>query len=230
MSELFLIRHGQASFGTDNYDCLSERGHQQAELLGQYLQQRGISIDVVFCGDMQRHRQTMESIYRGLQQPLPEIQVHAGLNEYDFAELIRCYRLQAPEDPDVIALGKDRNNKQLFYRLLRRILSLWSKDQVSGVSESWGQFVDRVAAAREAIGESATPGNRILAISSGGAISQYVGGVLKLVPERVFDLNLQTRNAGITHFFFNREKFHLSQFNAVPHLDIPGDEQLITYG
>lgn len=230
MSELFLIRHGQASFGAANYDCLSETGHQQARYLGRYLRQRGVSFDLAFCGAMQRHRQTLESIYQGLERPLPEIREHPGLNEYDFAELIRLYREQAPEDPEVLALNKNRGNKPLFYRLLRRILSLWSANQLQGVSETWDQFVDRVDAARDLMRESAEPGNRVLAVSSGGAISQYVGGVLDLTPERVFDLNLQTRNAGLTHFYFNREKFHLSQFNAVPHLNIPGEEQLMTYG
>ena len=34
MSELHLVRHAQASFGSDNYDQLSDLGHRQSRLLG----------------------------------------------------------------------------------------------------------------------------------------------------------------------------------------------------
>ncbi|MCO8647501.1 histidine phosphatase family protein, partial [Burkholderia multivorans] len=37
MAELFLVRHGQASFGTDDYDRLSDVGVQQGVWLGEYL-------------------------------------------------------------------------------------------------------------------------------------------------------------------------------------------------
>jgi len=37
MSELYLIRHGQASFGTADYDRLSEKGIRQASVLGDHL-------------------------------------------------------------------------------------------------------------------------------------------------------------------------------------------------
>ena len=30
MAELFLVRHAQAAFGTDDYDRLTELGHRQA--------------------------------------------------------------------------------------------------------------------------------------------------------------------------------------------------------
>ena len=40
MGTLYLVRHGQASFGADDYDQLSPLGHQQAVRLGEYLRQR----------------------------------------------------------------------------------------------------------------------------------------------------------------------------------------------
>ena len=62
---LLLVRHGQASFGKTDYDNLSERGHEQAYLLGKSLAQRGITPDRVFCGGMKRHRQTLAEIAAG---------------------------------------------------------------------------------------------------------------------------------------------------------------------
>ncbi|PCI45804.1 MAG: histidine phosphatase family protein, partial [Alphaproteobacteria bacterium] len=40
MAEIYLVRHGQASFNTDDYDRLSDRGRQQSEYLGQYFTER----------------------------------------------------------------------------------------------------------------------------------------------------------------------------------------------
>ena len=62
---LLLVRHGQASFGKTDYDNLSERGHEQAYLLGQSLAARGIQPDRVVCGSMKRHRQTLAEIAAG---------------------------------------------------------------------------------------------------------------------------------------------------------------------
>ncbi|HCT4576619.1 TPA: histidine phosphatase family protein, partial [Pseudomonas aeruginosa] len=37
MGSIYLIRHGQASFGADDYDVLSPTGIRQAEILGDHL-------------------------------------------------------------------------------------------------------------------------------------------------------------------------------------------------
>ena len=58
MATIYLIRHGQASFGTDNYDRLSDLGSRQAEVLGEYFRDHGIAFDAVYSGDLQRQRET----------------------------------------------------------------------------------------------------------------------------------------------------------------------------
>ena len=45
MSRLFLVRHGQASFLSDDYDRLSPLGLEQSRRLGQHWLQAGIEID-----------------------------------------------------------------------------------------------------------------------------------------------------------------------------------------
>ena len=37
MSVLLLVRHGQASWGSADYDVLSDLGHEQSRLLGKHL-------------------------------------------------------------------------------------------------------------------------------------------------------------------------------------------------
>ena len=43
MGVVLLVRHGQASFGADDYDVLSETGWEQSRLLGRYLADRGVT-------------------------------------------------------------------------------------------------------------------------------------------------------------------------------------------
>ncbi len=62
MAELFLVRHAQASFGSDNYDQLSELGYQQSAWLGEYFRNRGIAFDELITGTQLRHRQTLDEI------------------------------------------------------------------------------------------------------------------------------------------------------------------------
>ena len=69
MGHIYLIRHGQASFGADDYDKLSPLGHQQSERLGQYLAQRsqrmGLTWDAVLTGSLRRHAETWAGVAKG---------------------------------------------------------------------------------------------------------------------------------------------------------------------
>ena len=48
MATVYLIRHGQASFGAENYDKLSELGCRQAHIAGEYFRDYGIQFDAVY--------------------------------------------------------------------------------------------------------------------------------------------------------------------------------------
>ncbi|HET8705674.1 MAG TPA: phosphoglycerate mutase family protein, partial [Pseudomonadales bacterium] len=61
MGQLYLIRHGQASFGEADYDKLSPTGWQQATQLSHWLHQQGIDFDAVYAGTLRRHRETAEA-------------------------------------------------------------------------------------------------------------------------------------------------------------------------
>ncbi|MFQ3236223.1 MAG: broad specificity phosphatase PhoE, partial [Paraglaciecola sp.] len=94
--------------------------------------------------------------------------------------------------------------------------------------ETWPQFRARVAVVLEAISaqHSETP---ILVVSSGGAISMLLSLVLGLDNKQVIELNMQIKNAGFSHFFYNRSQVRLSSFNNVPHLDIPERVGAVTF-
>ncbi|ONH26107.1 histidine phosphatase family protein [Pseudofrankia asymbiotica] len=58
MSVIYLVRHGQASFGTADYDVLSELGYRQAALVGAELRARGVRADLAVAGTLRRQRGT----------------------------------------------------------------------------------------------------------------------------------------------------------------------------
>ena len=230
MSELHLVRHAQASFGSVNYDQLSELGHRQARFLGDHFKLRNMHFDQLVVGDMHRHHQTMDGICEGLGLDGSDRLVLPGLNEYNFVDMTEAYGKIHGDNPLFQKVMEDPTDKKNYYRLLRQILMAWTSDSIPGVPETWMQFKARVEDAQNQIKAMADVGNSILAIGSGGSISTFVGLALGIPDENIFDLNLQDKNTAISHFFFNQKKMNLTGFNSVTHLDTNEMEQYITYG
>ena len=73
MGRLFLVRHAQASFLSQNYDQLSALGETQARLLGEYWARRKMTFDRVCVGPAIRHRQTAQiANSQGVGHPLQQ--------------------------------------------------------------------------------------------------------------------------------------------------------------
>ena len=224
MSEFYLVRHGQASFGAKNYDKLSQLGHQQARWLGEYFTARNITFSQAFMGDMVRHRETTQGILDGLSQP-PVVTINIGFNEFNFQNIGKSYlslnpQSQLPENP----------TPGDFYRLLKLAMHAWSKDLLpqDTLEESWGDFKSRVQNALH-LACNQNSDKPILIVSSGGAISMLMSLVLGLDAKQVIELNMQVRNTSISHFYFNKNNIRLSSFNNIPHLDNPDRLDSITF-
>ena len=85
MSKLTLVRHGQASFFSGDYDRLSDMGERQARALAQYWLDTGAGFDEVYTGTLLRQQRTAEvagEVFREGGRPWPQHEVLAGLNEY----------------------------------------------------------------------------------------------------------------------------------------------------
>jgi broad specificity phosphatase PhoE len=225
MSELFLVRHAQASFGEDDYDRLSVLGHQQARWLGEYFLKRNLQFDQVLCGDMVRHRETLSGISLGMGQALHEHSVHDEWNEFDFRSLIDAYLHDHPEEtPSENAPVRE------ISKILRNTLHAWAADRLSAsVPETFSAFEQRIKSALSLVDGQAGAGKRILVVTSGGAISMALRQVLLTPPEVVVQMNLQTRNSSFSHLYFNSSGLQLSGFNHVPHLDHVDRSSAITY-
>ncbi|CAE6686438.1 histidine phosphatase family protein [Paraburkholderia domus] len=224
MAELYLVRHGQASFGAENYDELSPSGRTQSSWLGEYFAQARLRFDRVVIGTMQRHRQTADAILAAMGGPQAEITQDAGLNEYDFQALFAALGEAG------MPLGLSAaSSKKDFYKGLRHVLQLWADDRLPGrVPETWQQFQARVQRARSEIQRAG--GGRVLVVSSGGPIAVTAQQVLQTPDATAIALNMQIRNSSVCQYVFNEGAMSLVSFNSVPHLERAERHEFVTYG
>lgn len=174
-----------------------------------------------FTGAMRRHRETMEGVRRGLGLGPVEVNVHAGLNEYDFKGLLHA-RYRDAERPR----GID-TYRRTHFRLLRDTVLEWQRDEVADPPERWAEFAARVRDARDAMLSSG--GERVLAVSSGGAIAQLVADTLQTPPAQMIALQLQIKNCAVTRLIAGRNALYLHAFNETPHVDAETAPRLLTY-
>lgn len=224
-SELFLVRHAQASFGSGDYDRLSELGHRQARWLGEHFRSRQLAFDRVICGHMLRHRETAAGIFQGLGHDFSGPDLDPSWNEFDFEAIIRGYLDLHPGQQ----LAADAPVGS-FSRLLRNALQAWTEDRLPGpLPERWRQFERRVRAGLAAATAHAGDGRRILLVSSGGAIATALSHVLHAPASAMVHMNLQLRNSSISQLYFNARAMHFAGYNHVPHLDHPDRAGSVTY-
>ena len=64
MPEIYFIRHGQASFGSENYDNLSNLGKRQSKIVGSYFKKIDLTFDRIISGTLNRQLQTCNHIIK----------------------------------------------------------------------------------------------------------------------------------------------------------------------
>ena len=222
MGTLYLVRHGQASFGAENYDQLSPVGHQQAVRLGQFWRERGQRFDAVITGTLQRHVQTLGGIVEGLGSA-PEALRLPGLNEYDSHALIAAIH------PQPLGPADTPERYRAHFRILCDALAQWMAGVISPQGmPSWNEFSAGVRSALDHVRHHHA-GQNVLLVSSGGPISTAVGEVLGTAPEVTIALNMRIRNSAVTEFSISPKRLMLQTFNTLPHLNEVEHTPLITH-
>jgi len=237
MKHVFLVRHGQASAGTDNYDRLSKLGIKQAELLNDYWQQSGFQISAAFSGSLERQQHTADLALAGMNTK-PTVNTIEGLNEYDHTVIDRLYGEGMTSD----------SGMNLEFDQYLSIMQRWqnadaasSEDtnknesvhvQQSGHEESWEAFAQRGwQSVQTAV--NTTDETSIVLFTSGGVIATILKQVMGLAFEPTMHIIWQTRNASVTQLLVddkgasNRANC-LVDYNAIPHLQMHNDKSLIT--
>jgi broad specificity phosphatase PhoE len=214
MGTLYLVRHGQASFGAADYDQLSALGKRQCQRLGEHLRNRGLSFEATLSGTLKRHVQSLDAIAEGL-GGIPAPTRLPGLNEFDGEAVVRAlYPVLPPPPNPADALDSFRHH----FRLLREGLEAWMAGRTAPAGmPPHADFVAGVADALDHV--RARHSGDVLMVSSGGPIATAVGLVLGLKGTPVIDLNLRMRNSAVTEIQVMPKRHVLVSFNGVPHLE-----------
>jgi len=224
-----LIRHAQASFGSADYDRLSERGEQQAQRLATWLVAHPeLDFTHVAAGTLRRHAQTLaaiEAAFTRAQRALPALAQDADWNEFDHDALFRAYCARHAEDPLPSAA---RSDQRAAHALMRAVLQAWAHAELDdAIPETWDDFGARVARARGRLNGAAR--GRVLVVTSGGPIARCAQAALGCDDRRAVTLNLALRNTAVSEFRTRDEDWELHIWNMLPHLAHPSDREHVTY-
>jgi broad specificity phosphatase PhoE len=231
MGQIFLVRHGQASFGQADYDQLSPLGQVQAQLLGAWWASCGLQVSRVVTGSMQRHRQTAQACLAELpagSRPA-QCEVDADFDEYDHDQLfMRAHPQYADPLAAQEALAATGNPRKAFAAAFAQAFARWqSGAHDAEYRESWAAFRARTRAALEraaAASEAAT-----LVFTSGGPIASITQSVLGLPDDQVCGLNWSLANSAVTKLFARGGRVTLGYLNSIAHLERAGAPGQITY-
>lgn len=216
MGRIYLIRHGQASFGAEDYDVLSPLGARQAARAGAALG----PLTRVVTGTLRRHLDSAAAA--GFAAPDPD----PGWNEFDYLNVIAA----AHPGLDSVAalrahLTPDPQPIRAFQRLYEAALSRWMAGGAAGdYRETYADFTARAQGAlMRALPQD---GGAVAVVTSGGVISALVGRLLDLTPEATRRIDRVLVNAGITTLTTGRAGPVLMSLNAWGHLQ---EDALVTY-
>jgi len=222
MPYLYLVRHAQPDF-TGHYDSVTELGLRQSAWLGEHFSARGLRFARVISGSLERQKGTLEAILQRLPDVAPRI-TDPRFNEYDAASVLGAFQLG---DERALRATGDRRG---YFKAVREALYAWSRqDQAIRGGESWRQFGERISAGVADACAGLDANDPVLIVTSGGVIGRTVADTLEAGAEAAIQLNLQTRNTGITELARGRSATRVIAFNAVPHLERPDRAHAVTH-
>jgi broad specificity phosphatase PhoE len=211
MGVIHLVRHGQASFGSADYDQLSELGVRQSQAVGDELRRRGIGEALAWCGTLARQRGTAHAAGFSPQQD-------PRWDEYDFHDVLAGHGI-APAD------GTGAADPRSFQRGLDSALAHWVEAGASSsCQESWAVFASRTRSVLDELAASLGQGEDAVVFTSGGVIGALAALVLSCGAEpdwgRVFlPLHRVVCNAGITKLIVGRSGVSMVSFNEHAHFE-----------
>ena len=200
MATLYLLRHGQASFMSDNYDKLSDLGIEQAKLLGEYFKRKNITIDAAFTGTMERQKDTykhFKSRYDSDFAIIPQNTILSELNEHQFTEVFDDYRKGDAALMATIENASPKKKRKIVMQAFFKAYRQWITEETGEGHESWAAFKQRVEAGFAQIETALKAHDTVAIFSSGGVISYMLGIILELKDEYSMELNWQIKKAGI---------------------------------
>ncbi len=232
MSQLLLVRHGQARLFTEDYDRLSDLGVEQAVALGHAWIAQGVRPDRVWSGTLKRQIRTAQSvgeIFSNKDENWPEPTQIEALNEYPAEAILQSLGRHLREtDAGVAALadafekaGIHADRYRYFHRLLEAVTACWvgGDYECDNVPLSWVQWSGSVRKALRRIMNTAQSGESVAVFTSGGPIGVSMQTILRAPDIKAAELNWRIYNGSVTRFTFSGDRVSLDRFNDVAHLN-----------
>jgi broad specificity phosphatase PhoE len=223
MGLVLLVRHGQASFGADDYDVLSGPGVEQSRVLGAWLAAGGIEPDAVLHGAMRRQRDTASAMAEGAGWAL-EPALDEGWNEFDHLGVV-ARGLESLDDAGRAALDDRRGFQQAFEVATAR----WAGGAHDHeYDESWPAFLGRVGAA---LARACARDGVTVVVTSGGPIAAACAMLVDPdataaeLPRLWRHLNTVVVNSAVSRVLVGSTGRRLLTFNEHGHLP----RALVTY-
>jgi broad specificity phosphatase PhoE len=204
---ILLVRHGQASFGSADYDVLSPLGERQARSLGAALAERGLRPRAVVSGSMVRQAASAAALAGEAGWDL-EPSVDAGWNEFELSGLV----------PPTSA-GKQPRDRAAFQDALEAGMHRWAGTVGAPLTgESFADFAARAESALRTAAERQPRGATTLVVTSAGVIGWLAASLLGAGVEQWVRLNRVCVNTGVTTLISGRRGISLVSFNDHSHL------------
>ncbi len=234
MASIYLIRHGQASFGAQNYDQLSTLGCRQAEVTGHYLRDAGIRLDAVYSGDLSRQQETARLASEQLTDTPPH-HIDARFNEINNDEqiehLLPAVLERRPELQTLVDRGLSASKD--YQKIIEGVFNFWVSPECrhDGI-QSWDDYSGKVREALRDLMVKEGSGKNVAVFTSGGTIATIVAQALGLDGEHTYRFYEPIFNCSVTQLFYSGERVSLSYFNDRSFLQVAGanlGEELVSY-
>jgi broad specificity phosphatase PhoE len=220
---ILLARHAQASFGAEDYDVLSPRGHAQAIALADDLARRGVRPDLIVSGSLARQRDSVAPIAAG-----SDVVVDPRWNEYDTNDVLQHHSTTAARQDRPPGSDAPEISSRDFQVLLEAALLAWIAADHGPTSESWPVFAARVNDALGDVAAELRSGQTAVVCTSGGVLAAVCVALLALPAEAFVAFNRVTVNTGVTKVIHGGNGSTLVTFNEHAHLEGDGGA-LLTY-
>ena len=227
MATIYLIRHGQASFGSDDYDQLSELGYRQADVLGEYLASTGVRFDAVYSGELLRQKETARMACAPQREAM-DLQIDPRFNEIDndaqlkylVPEIIKTNKLVQ----DLMERGlKDSKDYQ---KVIDAVFNYWVSPECTETRiQSWEDYSGNVRAALRDVMLEQGGGKTIGIFTSGGTIATAVAQVLGLSGAQTYQFYEPIFNCSVSQLFYSGSRVSLSYFNDRSFLQVLGGQR-----
>ena len=219
MTVVLLVRHGQASWGADDYDVLSDLGHEQSRVLGRALTARGVRPDRVVHGTLQRQRETARLLVEAAGWDTP-VHEDVGWDEMDHLQVL---------DRQPHTFAGDAPTAREFQTWFEAATERWTDGGFDHeYDESFPSFTARVASALAKVVDDVGDDATAVVVTSGGPIARVTADLLGGDSDLHRRLAPVVVNASVTKVVVGRRGTTLVSFNGHSHLEA-ADTSLLTY-